>query len=113
MKKINSKQMLAILMVFMGIAVVSVVSAQAEGIVNLNKATVEELMAIEDIDIPEGLARAIVEYRTQNGNFTKPDDLLKVPGMTHDFLEEINPVMLDGDVVYDPDAERALAPSKC
>jgi competence protein ComEA len=34
--------------------------------------------------------------------------------MPQDFLEELNPqVTDDGDVVFDPDAEPALAPSKC
>ena len=84
------------------------------GIVNLNTCTAEQIMAIEDIDVPEELARAIVDYRKANGPFKKPEDLQKVPGMTQDFLEELNPVMNDdGDVVYDPDAEPALAPSKC
>ena len=91
------------------------VSAFAQdGIVSFNKASVQELMAIEDIDIPEDLAKAIVEYRTANGAFKSAEDMLKVPGMTQDFMEELNPqVTDDGDVVFDPDAEPALAPSKC
>ncbi|MBN1848490.1 MAG: helix-hairpin-helix domain-containing protein [Deltaproteobacteria bacterium] len=84
-----------------------------DGIVNFNTATAEEIMAIEYVDIPEELAKAIVEYRKANGPFKRVEDLLKVPGMTQDFFEEINPVMKDGDVVYDPDAEPMLAPSKC
>lgn len=89
-------------------------NVNAEGkIVNLNTATVEEILAIEDIDVPEELAKAIVDYRKAHGPFKKPEDLQKVPGMTQDFLEDLNPVMKDGDVVYDPDAEPALAPSKC
>jgi competence protein ComEA len=84
-----------------------------DGIVSLNKATVEELLAIEDIELDEEIATAIVNYREKNGDFKKSEDLLKVPGMTQDWMEEINPVVLDGDVVYDPDAEPALAPSKC
>lgn len=91
------------------------VSAFAQdGIVSFNKATVQELMAIEDIDIPEELAKAIVDYRKANGEFKSAEDMLKVPGMTQDFMEELNPqVTDDGDVVFDPDAEPALAPSKC
>ena len=84
-----------------------------DGIVSLNKATAEQLMAIEDIDIDEEIANAIVKHREKNGAFKKAEDLLKVPGMTQDWMEEINPVVMDGDVVYDPDAEPALAPSKC
>ena len=59
------------------------------------------------------LAQAIVDYRTANGPFKKPEDMIKVPGMTQDFIEELNPQVIDGDVVFDPDAEPALAPSKC
>ena len=84
-----------------------------DGIVSLNKASVEELMAIEDLEMDEDIAQAIVAYRKQKGGFKKPEDLLDVPGMTQDWFEEINPVMMEGDVVYDPDAEPALAPSKC
>ena len=113
MERITNKYIAAILILLLGIALMPAVKAHAEGIVSLNTATVEEIMAIEDIDIPEELAKSIVDYRTQHGKFTKPEDLIKVPGMTQDFLEELNPVLKDGDVVYDPDAEPALAPSKC
>lgn len=89
-------------------------SALADEVVSFNKASVEEIMALcEEFDIPEELAKAIVKYREKHGPFKKPEDLQKVPGMTQDFLEELNPVLKDGDVVYDPDAEPALAPSKC
>jgi competence protein ComEA len=88
-------------------------AAWAGGIVSFNKATAEELVAIEDVKISAELAKAIVEYRNANGSFKEPTDLLKVPGMTQDFIEELNPVEKDGDIVFDPDAEPALAPSKC
>lgn len=85
-----------------------------DGIVSFNKATAQEIMAIEDIDIPEELAQAIVDFRKAHGPFKSAEDMLKVPGMTQDFMEELNPqVTDDGDVVFDPDAEPALAPSKC
>jgi len=91
------------------------VSAFAQDeIVSFNTASAEEIVAIEDVDIPEDIANAIVKYRTDNGPFKKADDMVKVPGMTQDFLEELNPQITDdGDVVFDPDAEPALAPSKC
>ncbi len=106
--------MIIILSVIMGTAFsASNVLAQEE-IVSLNKATVEELLGIEDISIPENLAMAIVSYRTKNGPFKEPADLMKVPGMTEDVYEDINPVLDENkDVVYDPDAEPAMAPSKC
>ncbi|WP_419658604.1 uncharacterized protein Dvar_74370 [Desulfosarcina variabilis str. Montpellier] len=113
MKKVTPFCMLLLAAMAM-IALAAPMNANADdGIVNLNTATVEEIVAIEDIDVPEELAQAIVDYREKNGPYKKPEDLQKVPGMTQDFLEDLNPVMQDGDVVYDPDAEPALAPSKC
>lgn len=84
-----------------------------DGIVSFNNASAQEIMAIEDVDIPEDIANAIVKYREAHGAFKSADDMVNVPGMTQDFLEELNPQVIDGDVVFDPDAEPALAPSKC
>jgi competence ComEA-like helix-hairpin-helix protein len=92
---------IAILILLMGITLLPVVKAHAEGVVNLNTATAEEITAIEDVDIPEDLAQAIVDYRTQNGKFSKPADLLKVPGMDQDLLDELDLKVKDGDVVYE------------
>jgi competence protein ComEA len=86
----------------------------AGNIVSFNKATAKEIMAIEDIEIPDEIAEAIVKYRNDHGTFKVPEDIQKVPGMTQDLIEELNPVLDDtGDVVFDPEAEPALAPSKC
>ncbi len=107
MKKIISLILALLILSFASVAF-------ADGIVSLNKASVQELMSIEDIDVPEDLAKAIVDYRKEHGVYKRAEDLLKVPGMTQDFMEELNPqVTDDGDVVFDPDAEPALAPSKC
>lgn len=107
----------SILLILLAMALTSIVmpaGAFAEGgIVSLNKATLEEILAIEDIEVPEAIAKAIIAYREANGPFKKPEDLQKVPGMTQDIYEDLNPVMKDGDVVHDPDAEPTLAPSKC
>ncbi|MDD3311760.1 helix-hairpin-helix domain-containing protein [Pseudodesulfovibrio sp.] len=104
----------AIIVCLAGLCLLFAASAFAGGVVSFNKATVEQIMAIEDIDIPEELAKAIVDYRKANGDFKSAEDMLKVPGMTQDFMEELNPqVTKDGDVIFDPNAEPALAPSKC
>jgi competence protein ComEA len=84
-----------------------------QGVVSLNKATVKELTSIEDVRLPESLAKAIVEYRKKNGPFKDPMQLRKVPGMTNAWFEKLNPVLKDGDVIHDPDAEPVLSPSKC
>ena len=77
-----------------------------DGVLNFNKASVEELMANEDLELEKDMATAIVNYREKNGAFKKPKDLLKVPGMTKDLFGEINPVMEDGDLIYDPDSDQ-------
>ncbi len=103
-----------ILSLVLALSLLLVGAAGAKGkIVDLNKATAKDLMAIEGLNIPESLAKAIVEYREKNGPYKKPSDFLKVPGMTQDFMETLNPQVKDGKVYYDPDAEPALAPSKC
>ncbi len=95
------------------VAMMPVAQAQQK-ILSLNKATVKDLMSIEDFKLPEKLCKAIVEYRTKNGPFKDPLDLRKVPGMTNAWFEKLNPVKAkDGDIVYDPDAEPVLSPSKC
>jgi competence protein ComEA len=89
-------------------------AAQAQQkVLSLNKATVKDLQNIEDFKLPDALCKAIVDYRTKNGPFKDPLDLRKVPGMTNAWFEKLNPVKKDGDIVYDPDAEPVLSPSKC
>ena len=55
------------------------VASGATAMVDVNKATVGELEALPGIG--PSLARAIVEYRTQNGPFVSVDQLLSVPGI--------------------------------
>jgi len=106
MKKIKMSILNSVFILFVLVIFLPTAGALAQDeIVSLNKATVEELLAIEDIELDEEIASAIVNYREKNGDFKKPEDLLKVPGMTQDWIEEINPVVVDGDVVYDPDYE--------
>jgi len=55
------------------------------GRVNINTAPVEELQTLSGIG--EEKANAIVEYRQQNGLFTREEDLLLVPGIGPKTLE--------------------------
>lgn len=112
MKRVTRISFSALLVALMAILINTPAAEAQKKIVSLNKATVQELTALP-CKIPETVAKAIVDYRTANGPFKKPEDLRKVPGMTDAFLEDINPQLRDGDVVYDPDAEPAMAPSKC
>ena len=47
--------------------------------ITINQAAAEEIR--RTVDIPEGVAQAIVKYRQEHGNFTSADDLKKVPGL--------------------------------
>ena len=47
--------------------------------IEVNKATAPELQTLFEIDEP--LAKAIVDYRTANGNFKTIDDVKKVAGL--------------------------------
>ncbi len=78
--------------------------ANESEIVSFNKATVEQLMAIEDVETPGKLAKAIVAYREKNGSFKYPTGLGQVPRMTNYMLEDLNPVETeDGDdIVFCP-----------
>jgi competence protein ComEA len=87
--------------------------------ISLNKASAAQLAKIPGITA--ALSKAIVEYRTKNGVFKKPDDVAKVPGMTKDIMKKAG-IQTDskGDVVApaskaddeDEDAP-SLKPSKC
>ena len=80
---------------------------------DLNKATVEQLMAIPDANITEELAKAIIET-SKKTPFKFSEDLMKVPGLDNGTFEAIMPVEENDSVWYDPDtADMVLGPSKC
>lgn len=111
MKK-NIKAMVLIL--FLGLSFFAGNVLAEDEIVSLNKASLEQIQTLfEELDLPAELAQALVTYRKANGDFKTAEQVVNVPGMTQDFIEELNPQDMDGDIVYDPDAEPALAPSKC
>jgi len=64
----------AIVMVFIG-----PLWAVDAGKINLNKATVEELIQLKGIG--QKYAEKIVEFREKNGPFKKTEDLMNVPGI--------------------------------
>jgi competence protein ComEA len=71
----------AIVMVFIG-----PVWAADAGKINLNKATVEELVQLKGIG--QKYAERIVEFREKNGPFKKAEDLMNVPGIGQKILEK-------------------------
>ena len=56
-------------------------------IVNINTATIEELMTLSKIG--EAKAMAIIEYREKNGNFEKVEDIKNVSGIGDSLFESI------------------------
>lgn len=56
-------------------------------IININTATLEELMSINGLG--EAKARAIIKYREENGYFKIIDDLLNVSGIGEALFEKI------------------------
>jgi len=60
--------------------------------IDINKATVEQLMEIKGIG--QKYAERIVEYRTKNGPFKKVEDLQQVKGIGSKTLESIKDLVM-------------------
>ena len=61
--------------------------------VNINKATAEELVKNVPLVSPE-LAKRIVQYRKDNGDFQTLEELLQVEGFNRDLLRRIKTFLL-------------------
>jgi competence protein ComEA len=61
--------------------------------VNINKASEDELVKSVPLISP-GLAKKIVKYRKDNGNFQTLEELLQVDGFDRNLLRRIKPFLL-------------------
>ena len=78
MKKI--KRILVVLSIFAVLMMFSFnVYAQEKEMVNINTATVKELVQLKGVG--NQYAQKIVEYRETNGSFQKPEDIKNVQGI--------------------------------
>ena len=70
------------------------------GKININKATLKELMEIPGIG--EARANAIIEYRTKNGSFKSVEDIKKVNGFGDNLFDSIKDYISidDAGVIY-------------
>lgn len=90
--------------------------------IHINIADKDQLMKVEGMT--EEIANAIIEYREKTGFFKKPEDLLKVQGVTGDVYKTLDLKLgTEGDLYFipnedaeeefDEDEEPVLSPSKC
>ncbi len=61
--------------------------------VNINKATEVDLVTNVPLITPE-LAKRVVKYRKDNGDFQTLDELLQIEGFNRDLLRRIKPFLL-------------------
>lgn len=78
--------------------------ASAFATVNLNTAQQSELERTRGLD--KFKAKAIIEYRAQNGAFTSIEQLEKIPGFNRETVENLKTqVAFQGDAFVPPKAE--------
>ncbi len=78
MKKLKKATLLCITVAIM-MVLAGPIGAGESGKINLNKATVEELVQLKRIGTK--YAERIVKHREENGPFKTTEDIIKVPGI--------------------------------
>lgn len=69
------------------VSVITESMSKTEGLVNINTASVEELMTLSGIG--ESRAEAIIEYREKNGEFETIDAIMRISGIKEALFEKI------------------------
>lgn len=65
----------------------STASGETQSVVNINTATKAELMTLTGIG--EAKAKAIIDYRNENGNFSSTEEIMNVSGIGEKIYEKI------------------------
>ena len=73
----------------LGIPSTPVSIQERQGLVDINRATLDELMTLPGIG--ETRANDILTYRTQNGGFTAVEELMNVKGIGQSTFEKLKP----------------------
>ena len=81
----------------------------SEGVVNINTASESQLMLLPRVG--PSLAKKIVDYRSSNGEFKAPEELVMVPGVGDKTYELMAPyVAVKGDTTLKEKAKAAAEP---
>lgn len=90
----RAQNILAAILVALVFCVVGTVPAVAADKVDINKANAEELKVLSGIG--DVIAKRIVEYRTKNGPFQKPEDIMNVKGIGEKKFKAIKDMIVVG-----------------
>jgi comEA protein len=83
----------------------------AAGKVNVNAATAQELSRLPRVG--EAMAKRIIEFRTQHGNFQKVEDLMLVKGIGAKVFELLKPyIALSGPTSLKTDVRVPRSPKQ-
>jgi competence protein ComEA len=91
------RERVTIIVLFIGIALIISTLAMAEeiGKIDLNKATVEDLVKLKGIG--QTYAERIIDYREKNGPFKNVQELLAIKGIGEKKLESIKDLLMIGE----------------
>lgn len=103
--RVSKKTIVAMLFMIAAMAVSFIPSGAMAGVdddfISFNTAPASEFMKIQVVEVPEAVAKAIVSYREAHGPYKTPEDLKKVPGMTDDLYDALDPIEEEGDIVFE------------
>jgi competence protein ComEA len=92
----------------LAILLLTATAALAEGVVNINTASESQLMLLPRVG--PSLAKKIVDYRSSNGEFKAPEELVMVPGVGDKTYELMAPyVAVKGETTLKEKAKAAAA----